>query len=376
MRILYVATYIPYPKESGGTSHIRAVTSELRRRGHEVILCAKAAPDLDDGPVDGMSIHRFSWRNRDVWVSQVFHRWRHGMLISRLASHHDVDIIYERESSLGSGALAARLKGLPLVAEVNDLWYSPATLDRAARIISVTGGTRTIIPERHHQKTSFIHNAVDARAFSDVEPLVLDGLEGRRPICYTGGLLRWHGVQDLVEALPVLLAKVPEATLVIVGEPSTDEGRANLRALEGAAKEAGDTKAVHSLGRLPHTDIPRVLAACDLCVAPFNPKGERELELFGFFYSPLKLWEYMAAGKAVVATDLPNIGEIIGDDRGVLVPVGDPQALASAMASLLTDERARSTMGERGKEFARNNSWEHRVDEYERALKDALAGGG
>jgi glycosyltransferase involved in cell wall biosynthesis len=375
VRILYVATYIPYPKESGGTSHIRAVTSELRRRGHEVILCARAAPDLDDGPVDGMPVHRFTWRNRDVWISQVGHRWRHGMRISKLAKRFDVDIIYERESSLGSGALAARLQGLPLVAEVNDLWYSPATLDRAARIISVTGGTRTIIPERHHHKTSFIHNAVEARAYENVEPMVLEGLEGRLPICYTGSLLRWHGVQDLVEALPVLLAKVPEATLVVVGEPSTDEGRANLEALEGAAGAAGDPRAVHFTGRLPHTDVPRVLAACELCVAPFNPKGERELELFGFFYSPLKLWEYLAAGKAVVATALPNIGEIVGEDRGVLVPVGDPMALASAMASLLRDERARRTMGMRGREFARNNTWERRVDEYERALKDALAGG-
>ena len=89
----------------------------------------------------------------------------------------------------------------------------------------------------------------------------------------------------------------------------------------------------------------------------------------------MKLWEYMAAGRAVVSSDLPSIREIIGDDRGVLVPPGDPVALADAIAGLLEDDERRNAMGQRGLAFARENTWERRVDQYEEALEDALEGG-
>ena len=97
-----MATHIPFPVESGGTSHIRAVTRELLRRGHEIVLCANAGDGLPEGEVEGMATYRFNWRYRDIGVSQVAHRWRHGLRVSRLAKDLGADLIYERESSMGS----------------------------------------------------------------------------------------------------------------------------------------------------------------------------------------------------------------------------------------------------------------------------------
>lgn len=374
MRILYVATHIPYPVECGGSTHIRGVVRELMRRGHEVVLCANVGDGLEEGVVEGMPTYRFTWRYRDVNVSQVAHRWTHGLRVAQLAKKHDVDIIYERESSMGSGAVAARLTGLPLVVEVNDLWYHPMSLERAARIVCHSGGTRKHIPAEYHGKTVWVHAAVDMAEFRDVEPMPISGLEGRRGVAYTGSILAWHGMSDLAEALPPLLARVPDASLVIAGEAKTEGGREILDSMRRVANEAGDPLAVITLGRVAHGDIPRVLAACDLCVAPYNPTGEADLERYGFWYSPMKLWEYMAAGRAVVSTDLPSIREILGDDRGVLVPPGDPPALADAIGGLLEDDGAREAMGRAGRTFAGENTWERRVDDYERALVEAVEG--
>jgi glycosyltransferase involved in cell wall biosynthesis len=375
VRILYVATRIPYPVECGGTTHVRGVVRELMRRGHEVVLCANAGDGLEEGVVDNMPTYRFTWRYRDIGVSQVAHRWTHGLRLSQLAKKHDVDIIYERESSMGSGALAAKMAGLPLVVEVNDLWYHPMSLDRAARIVCHSGGTREHIPAQYHGKTVWVHAAVDMDEYREVEPMPIEGLEGRRGVAYTGSILAWHGMADLAKALPSLIAKVPDVSLVIAGEATTDGGGAILEDLRRAAVEAGVEEAVIALGRVAHSHIPSVLAACDLCVAPYNPAGEADLERFGFWYSPMKLWEYMASGRAVVSTDLPSIREIVGDDRGVLVPPGEPSALADAIAGLLADDDGRQAMGRAGRAFAEENTWERRVDDYEGALIEALEGG-
>ena len=101
MRILYVTTWVPYPEECGGTSHVRGVAHELMRRGHEVALCARAGPGLEEGEVEGIPVHRFSWTYRDVYVSQAYHRWRHGARIARIAREWKADVIYEREHAMG-----------------------------------------------------------------------------------------------------------------------------------------------------------------------------------------------------------------------------------------------------------------------------------
>ncbi len=374
-RILYVATHIPFPVECGGTSHIRAVTRELMRRGHEIVLCANLGDDLPEGEVEGMTTYRFSWRYRDIGASQVAHRWSHGLRVSQLAKRHGADLIYERESSMGSGALAARMTDLPLVVEVNDLWYHPVSLERAARIICHGGGTRKVIPEVYHGKTVWVHGAVDMDDFRDASPMSILGLEGRRGVAYTGSMLAWHGIPDLARALPGILERVPETALVIAGAATSDAQREVMASLKDSAEGAGDPGAVVALGRVPHGEIPNVLAACDVAVAPYSPAGEPDLERYGFWYSPMKLWEYMAAGRAVVSTDLPSIREIVGEDRGVLVPPGDPAALAEAIAGLLEDDARREAMGRAGRAFAEENTWERRVDDYERALVEALEGG-
>jgi glycosyltransferase involved in cell wall biosynthesis len=375
VRILYVATRIPFPVECGGTTHVRAVTKELQRRGHQVVLCANVGDGLEEGVVEGMTTYRFNWRYRDVTVSQVAHRWSHGMRLSQLAKKHRVDLVYERESSMGSGALAAKMAGLPLVVEVNDLWYHPMSLERAGRILCHGGGTRKIIPDKYHGKTRWVHGAVDMADYQDTSPMAIEALRGRRGICYTGSMLAWHGIPDLAKALPGLLKEVPQAALVIAGGAGTDEQREVLATLRKAADDAGDPGALVLMGRVHHGDIPAVLAAGEICVAPYNPEGERDLERYGFWYSPMKLWEYLAAGRAVVSTDLPSIREIVGDDKGILVPPGDPDALARAMVDLLMDGERRMTMGKLGHAFAEENTWERRVDDYERAMEEALDGG-
>ncbi|MCI0496870.1 MAG: glycosyltransferase family 4 protein [Thermoplasmata archaeon] len=376
MRILVVATNIPYPRECGGSIHVRGVVGELRRRGHEVALCASDGPGLREEPVHGVPVHRFRWRNRDLWPFQAVQRWTHGLRAARIARAFRADVIYERESSLGAGAVAAALLRLPLVVEVNDGWWHRSSLERASRILSITGSSRAVVPERYHHKTAFMHNCVDAAHFDGATPATIPGAEGRPVIGYTGSLLAWHGIEDLATALPMVLEEVPEAAILVAGEGATPEARALLKGLRAAASAAGRPDALLLPGRVAYAEMPGLLAACDVCVAPFDPSREPALAERGFFYSPLKLLDYMAARRPIVSTDIDNVRDMLADGRGILVPPGDPGALAEAVVRLLGDPEERRRMGGLGRTFAEARSYENAGEAYERAILDSASPNG
>jgi glycosyltransferase involved in cell wall biosynthesis len=112
-------------------------------------------------------------------------------------------------------------------------------------------------------------------------------------------------------------------------------------------------------GAVGFDEIPELLAACDLCVSPHvpNPDGSP------FFGSPTKLFEYMAAGRAVVASELGQIGDVLEHGRnGWLVPPGDPAALARAVVHLAYEPRLRSTLGRAARsDVLHRHSWNAHV---------------
>jgi len=107
---------------------------------------------------------------------------------------------------------------------------------------------------------------------------------------------------------------------------------------------------------VPQEEAPDYLAACDLFASPHlpNPDGTR------FFGSPTKLFEYMAMGKGIVASDLEQIGEVLETERtALLVPPADPAALGAALSRLISDSALRERLGSEGRRAAiARHTWE------------------
>jgi glycosyltransferase involved in cell wall biosynthesis len=124
------------------------------------------------------------------------------------------------------------------------------------------------------------------------------------------------------------------------------------------------------LGPIPHRQLPAVLAEADIGLVPYARDASDHL-------SPLKLFEYMAAGLAVVAADLPATRDLASDDEILLVPRSDPEALAAAVAGLAVDEPRRERMGTAARALvAGAHTWRHRarrVIEYATAPAQDLA---
>ena len=164
---------------------------------------------------------------------------------------------------------------------------------------------------------------------------------GDRPVAVFAGRVRpWHGIETVAAAWRLLGEAAP--VLVIAGEA-------------GEAAELLESVGAVLLGPIPHRQVPAVLAEADIGLAPYARDAPIHL-------SPLKLFEYMGAGLASVAGELPATHELASAEQAALVPRGDPEALAAAVAGLAVDAPRRERMGRAARALvAGAHTWRHRA---------------
>lgn len=182
--------------------------------------------------------------------------------------------------------------------------------------------------------------------------------DGPPTIVYAGQLYPWKGVGTLVRALALL----PEARLRIVG--GLTAGDRHAEALRRLAEEQGVAGRIEFTGFLPHRQVAGAIAGARVAVVPLpdNPMAR-------YFTSPLKLFEYMAAGLPIVASDLPSLREVLRDgENALLVPPDDPAALAAALRRVLGEPALAERLRAQAHAEARGRTWEARA----RAIREFL----
>jgi glycosyltransferase involved in cell wall biosynthesis len=285
------------------------------------------------------------------------------------------DVIYIRWHELALPAvLAARLLRVPVVQEVNsttdDLYLSYAWtrmlkvfidpiaiagLRLATVNVTVTPGLaewlRDVAP---HVPALVIPNGADPILF---HPAVLP--PAQRPyVAFVGALSLWQGIDTLIAA--ARSSEWPAGVdLLIAGD-----GAARERVLE--AVTSGH---VIYRGVVPHKDVPALLAGS---LAGISPQNERRRATHGVF--PLKVFETLACGLPAIVSDIPGQAEMIAEGQcGLVVPPGDPVALATAVAWIAAHEADRVAMGRRGRELVvARHSWKKRAHDTDAAIELAL----
>jgi glycosyltransferase involved in cell wall biosynthesis len=171
------------------------------------------------------------------------------------------------------------------------------------------------------------------------------------------------GIPDLIRAAAVSALRKLDPLLLCVGGPMD-----SVPGYEELARALGlPSSATRFVDRVPNTEVPTWLAALDVAAMPY-PRDSAQT-----FVSPLKLYEYMAAGLPIVATDLPGMREVLDNGNAVLVPPGDAEGLGHALARLLSDPQAAAALAEKARRDAAENSWNRRA---ELALGVAFGGRG
>ena len=241
------------------------------------------------------------------------------------------------------GALAAAAAGAALVStKHNDDPFRAGAFRhverllarRAASVICITGALARFSAERvgiPPGKLVVVHYGLDAPPPSWGENPVVALPEGARLLLWIGRLAEQKGYDVAVRALPQILAAEPGAVLVVLGE-GPERGR-----LEALARELGVGEAVILPGRAG--DVNAWLGRAELFVHPCRWEG------FG-----LVLLEAMLAGLPVVASEVSSVPEIVADGvNGLLVPPGEPDALARAVTAVLADAARGTALGEAGR---------------------------
>ncbi len=188
------------------------------------------------------------------------------------------------------------------------------------------------------------------------------GLNGHQVVSFVGGFQPWHGLDILVESFAMCLKEVPKAKLLLVGD-----GRAREE-VEKSIKKFGVEANVIITGFVAQHRVPEYLAVSDLAVMPY-PELPKEL-----WFSPLKMYEYMSAGKAIVASSAGQIAEVIHDgENGILVEPGNKQDLARALIRLLQNPDERTRLGATARRQAvEHHSWDQYVRKLEKVYRDVI----
>jgi glycosyltransferase involved in cell wall biosynthesis len=397
-RILHVLDH-SLPLQSGYTFRTRAILKAQEALGHTVRGVTgqrHVAPVSGDDPEthDGLAFHRTpgtpsgpaglrEWREIGALAQQI----------EAVARMWRPEILHAHSPALGGLAAvrAGRKLGLPVVYEIRAFWEDAAAgngtgregslryrLTRALEdrvvagadaVVTICQGLRDDLIARGNapERITIMPNGVDLALFG--QPLQRDaafaqslGLGEGPVIGFLGSFYPYEGLDDLIAAMPAIVAVRPDARLLLVGGgPAEAELRAQATASSAAA-------AIHFVGRVPHHEVDRYYALVDVVCYP--RKAMRLTDLV----TPLKPLEAMAQGQLVAASAVGGHRELIEDGvTGTLFPADDPAGLAAAMAALL----AYTGMWEERRAVARafveqSHDWASNVRRYDPVYQTLL----
>ncbi|HEY0837002.1 MAG TPA: glycosyltransferase family 4 protein [Azospirillum sp.] len=386
MKILY---HHRTQAQDGCIVHIGELIAALRALGHEVVVVAP--PDTEGGPaaaagratrIDGL---RRALPKAAFEMLEFLYAFHACARLYRAVRRHRPDVLYERYNLYTpTGAWLKRLTGLPVLLEVNAplvhertahgglaltrlaRWTEGLAWRSADRVLPVTdvlaGHVRAAgVPD---ERITVIPNGVDPRRFAaDAEAAAAAkarlGLEGRLVLGFTGFVRDWHRLDRVVDVLAEPGGSAPPH-LLLVGDGPARSG------IEEHARRRGVADRVTVTGVLPHDAIAGHVAAFDVALQPAVTA----------YASPLKLFEYMQMGRAVVAPDTPNIREVLRDgDNALLFDPTDPAAFALAVRRLCRDGDLRVRLGARARATVaeRPLTWDGNARRVAALFQDLLA---
>lgn len=379
LSVLMVHPHDLYSPQEPWTVRIRFLATELASRGHRIILAyhrlgaARSEPHV---PVPGVELVELG-RNISALGRNAAH-------VARIAQACDVVHVQKCMAHAAIPALwAAYLNRIPIHYDWDDWEYKIQDIEtggkapgwlrwmecRLPKLVDTVSVASELLErlavESGVPRDRIFHAPVGADlaafnpAVSGARVRDLLGITGPM-VLYLGQLHATQYVGQFLAAGTLLLDRCPGAKLVVVGSGW------RLPELKDMASSLGIMPSVVFTGAVPYDTVPEYLAAADVAVACFDDNEATRAK------SPLKVVEYLAAGKAIVASAVGEVKKMV-EHVGVLVPAGDVPALSAAIGDLLEDPARRSTLGRMARERAeRVHGWSAVAANLEAAYRRGL----
>jgi glycosyltransferase involved in cell wall biosynthesis len=370
--------------------HILGIVRAFRELGHEISFVSPPGIDMD-GECPDLSFKRNGgngcWRFINRFFPEVlfeflevfYNLFAFAQMIS-VTRKKEFDFIYERYALFSfAGILFSKMKGIPILLEVNDsavvkrnrtIFFRKIACRieqwafcHSSGIITVSCVFKKIIADQGvEEKRIFVTpNAVDPRNFiinMNERNLIKKQyqLHGKMVIGYVGGFFNWHRLNFLMDTITNLISTYPNIHCLLVGDGVTRP------ILAENARKMGVERHFTFTGKCRHNQIAAHISAMDISILPDAND----------YCSPVKLFEYMAMGKPVFAPRLPNVSEIITSGRnGILFEPGDKEDLEKKLAKVIENEELRRNLGDSARRTVyEKHLWIHNARKIVRICKD------
>lgn len=363
IRLLYVSADpgIPVFGHKGASVHVRELVTALHAEDVRIALASpRIGPEGDrlDVNVDLVELAPVIAEQHATAASLRGAIRRQAEQLLDFAELFKTDAVYERYSLHScAGAHVAETLALPYLLEVNAplrdeaaRFRSLAHAEIAAEIEAyVFASADRIFPVSTALRDLLLRGGIDATKlevmWNGVSQSTFRARRGRATrgftVGFVGTLKPWHGVDVMVDAMHEAAKQIASLRFEVVG----DGPLADVLGCLGLPRSAFT---LH--GARPHAETLEIIASWDVGLAPYTDATPT------FYFCPLKVVEYMAAGVCPVASDLGDIPSLLGGgEYGFLVPPGDSSALAAVLAELAADPERRKTVADRARRQARQS---------------------
>ena len=285
--------------------------------------------------------------------------------------HTKPDVIYSRISMLTiSPLILSKLFRIPYVVEINGLMIDEMMLCNTSKLIIQISRSVERFNYKHAKKIVAVNQAIKERIkllynLSDDKIVVIENgantdlfkpmnvekireeldLDGNcNYVGFSGSFAPWHGIENLVRSAPLVLKEVENTIFLLVGNGPMKEQIVQM------VNDLNLTSNFIFIDRIPYEEVPKYVNAFDVCIIL------KKKDIPG---CPLKLYEYMACGKPVIATNTEDFRVLEECNAGILVDSERPEEVADAIITLLKDKELREEMGKNARKYvAENCSWE------------------
>ena len=379
-RVAYIRSdfWLKQSSPNGSVAHTEGVVNSLVKQGYDVDV-------ISTYPMSFIKqCHSFQTCTPDGWTTGIseleemeYNRQLFGFL---KRTDEKPDIVYQRYGRNNyAGLMYARYLGVPFILEYNgsEIWmsknwmrplrYEPMTEEIESCVLThadlVVGNAEAFRKELlsrgvEGDRILIIPNGVDPDRFTPS----ISGMEIRKRfgikdqeiiVSFVGSFGPWHGAEILAKTISIVASQNPNVKYLFVG----DGGR--LDAVKEIVSDCGVSDKALFVGFVDRNLVSEYLAASDILVSPQvpNPDGTP------FFGSPTKLFEYMSMGKAIIASDLDQIGSILtSQENAILISPGNVSQLADAILVLANDPVLRARLGNNARNaVVRKYSWDRHV---------------
>lgn len=390
MKILYITGEV-VPSNMGGSVHCFEVSRNLVKLGNEIFVVSQIDKNQKDyEEIEGIKIIRcnlkfFNKAMPILGIKTIYNNFK----------KVKIDLIMERfYCTGGSGIIFSKIKKIPLVLEVNNphheeviykynlrnnflvkilRYWSNYQFRNSSNILTPL---KDIIPEKFQDRVMEISWGANIDIFNQelrntpesLQIMKKYNLVNKIIIVYSGTFRKWQGVLDIPEIVKYVINKNKNIKFLLVGNGDYKK--------EVEEKIKADKLQEYCVftGEQPYKLVPYFLSISHIGLAPFNIKGDYCLEKFGFYYSPLKIFEYMASGLPVITTDYYPLNEIVkNDERGKIIKSGNIKGFADTILELSEDKDLRNRFGTNAISYVlQNYSWKSHTEKLNKIFQQIV----